>query len=274
MEGYQDFLATYPKDPLAGRVRALLAARREALTWRRTLEANTPDACWSYMRRYPKGPHYYDARRRLTYLSAPVEPPPSFEVYDFEGLPPPPPPEVIIIDRPVLIFETDIYPPPPPPPVYFLPPQPVAFIELPPPPPPEGPGFLPIPITVPVPFGRYNGPQGVVVQQNFGQRGPVGQVAPVQAARFRRFQGASSGPTLPGQTVPGAPGQGNGHAGPRPPRFLPFRVSRLRPHPLEVRSRPGRQTTPCRRARACLPSRRTGIRPVRLRRQRRFLRLR
>jgi len=227
MAGYQDFLATYPNDPLAGRVRALLAARREALTWRRTLEANTPDACWSYMRRYPKGPHYYDARRRLTYLSAPVEPPPSFEVYDFEGLPPPPPPEIIIIDRPVLIFDPGMYPPPPPPPVYFLPPQPVAFIELPPPPPPEGPGFLPIPIPVPVPFGRYNGPQGVVIQQNFGQQGPVGQggapgpgaghagqPVPVSTVPVQTVPGQTvPGQTAPGAAVPGTPGQGAGHAG-------------------------------------------------------------
>ena len=243
MGGYQDFLATYPNDPLAGRVRALLAARREALTWRRTLEANTPDACWSYMRRYPKGPHYYDARRRLTYLSAPVEPPPSFEVYDFEGLPPPPPPEIIIIDRPVLIFDPGMYPPPPPPPVYFLPPQPVAFVELPPPPPPQGPGFLPIPIPVPVPFGRHNGPQGVVVQQNFGQQGPVGPGAVVPGAPGPGAGHAGQpvpvstvpvqtipGQTVPGQTAPGAaapgapgaPGQGAGHAGsPVPGQTVP-----------------------------------------------------
>ena len=74
--GYQEFLTAYPDGPLAPRVRALLAARREALTWRRAVRANTPDAYWTYMRRYPRGPHFWDARRRLEVLSAPLEPPP------------------------------------------------------------------------------------------------------------------------------------------------------------------------------------------------------
>ncbi len=207
LEGYQDFLVAYPNDPLAARVRALLAARREALTWRRTLAANTPDACWSYMRRYPKGPHFYDARRRLSFLAAPMEPPPNFDVYDFGGLPPPPPAEYVIIDSPVIIFDPVIYPPPPPPPVYFLPPQPIAFIELPPPPPPQGPGFLPIPIPVPVPFGRYNGPQGVVVQQNFGQQGSVGRGAAPGAAQTGQpgappAPPAAANPAVPNHALP------------------------------------------------------------------------
>jgi uncharacterized caspase-like protein len=67
---YEDFLAAYPADPLAKRVGAILAARREAITWRRTYLADTPDAYWSYLRRYPQGPHAWDARRRLAILSA------------------------------------------------------------------------------------------------------------------------------------------------------------------------------------------------------------
>ena len=47
------------------RVRAILGARREAITWRRTYLADTPQAYWSYLRRYPEGPHAWDARRRL-----------------------------------------------------------------------------------------------------------------------------------------------------------------------------------------------------------------
>ncbi|WOJ90509.1 caspase family protein [Methylocapsa polymorpha] len=172
--GYQEFLAAYPDDRMARRVRALLAARREALSWRRAVEANAPNAYWSYMRRYPRGPHFWDARRRLAILSAPFEPPPRFDVYDFGGLPPPPPVEYEIIDRPVIMFDLGDYPPPPPPPVYFLPPRPVEFIELAPPPPPQGPGFLPIPIPIPLPFAQPGAPQGVVIQQNFGQQGPIG----------------------------------------------------------------------------------------------------
>ena len=70
MQGYEDFLAAYPGDPLAKRVRAIVAARREAITWLRTYRADTPQAYWSYLRRYPRGPHAGDARRRLAILTA------------------------------------------------------------------------------------------------------------------------------------------------------------------------------------------------------------
>src|SRR5262249_11277034 len=64
VEGYTDFIDVYPRDPMAARVRAILAARREAITWRRTRIVDTPPAYWSYLRRYPDGPHAWDARRR------------------------------------------------------------------------------------------------------------------------------------------------------------------------------------------------------------------
>ncbi|WP_051335515.1 caspase family protein [Methylocapsa acidiphila] len=195
--GYQDFIVAYPDSPLTRRMRTLLAARREALTWRRALEANAPDAYWTYIHRYPRGPHVWDARRRLAILSAPLEPPPRFEVYDFGGLPPPPPVEYEIVDRPVIMFDPGDYPPPPPPPVYFLPPPPVAFIELAPPPPPPGPGFLPIPTPIPLPYARPNAPQGVVIQQNFGQQGPVGGAPP--SGQGPGPQGAPGRGPLPGQ---------------------------------------------------------------------------
>ncbi|WP_164079364.1 hypothetical protein, partial [Stenotrophomonas maltophilia] len=69
----QDFLAAYPQDALAARVRAILAARREALTWRRTLAAGSPEAYWSYLGRYPKGPHAAEARHRLARLAAALQ---------------------------------------------------------------------------------------------------------------------------------------------------------------------------------------------------------
>jgi uncharacterized caspase-like protein len=65
LEGYEDFLAAYPNDPMSRRVRAIAAARREAITWRHTRIIDTPQAYWSYLRRYPRGAHSYDARRRL-----------------------------------------------------------------------------------------------------------------------------------------------------------------------------------------------------------------
>ena len=60
-DAYADFLADYWHDPMTKRVRALLAARREAITWRRTCQANVPGAYWSYLERFPRGPHVADA---------------------------------------------------------------------------------------------------------------------------------------------------------------------------------------------------------------------
>ncbi|MEH2609088.1 putative caspase-like protein [Bradyrhizobium sp. AZCC 1693] len=152
LQGYEDFLGAYPDDPMAKRVRAIAAARREAITWRRTYRADTPNAYWSYLRRYPNGPHAADARRRLAILTAPIEPPPTFDVIDYD-VPPPPPEEFIYVDRPVLAFgdpEFDFVPPPPAP-VYYLPPPPDDFVVLEPPPPPIGLFILPQPIFVPIP---------------------------------------------------------------------------------------------------------------------------
>ncbi|MET7247736.1 caspase family protein, partial [Methylobacterium sp. EM32] len=80
LAGYEEFVAAYPRDPLAKRVRAIIAARREALTWRRSALANTPEAYWSYLGRYPRGPHAWDARRRLSALAAAFAPPPDYRV--------------------------------------------------------------------------------------------------------------------------------------------------------------------------------------------------
>ena len=109
--------------PMAPRVRAIIAARREAITWRRSRNIDTPPAYWSYLRRYPRGAHADDARRRLSFLSAAFDPPPSFAVVDYD-VPPPPPDEIIYVERPVLVFDDPefAFVPPPPPPVIFLPP--------------------------------------------------------------------------------------------------------------------------------------------------------
>ena len=119
-------MVAYPNDLMAARVRAIIAARREAITWRRTRFVDTPPAYWSYLRRYPRGPHSYDARRRLAFLTAALEPPPTFAVFDYD-VPPPPPDEIIYVDRPVLMFDDPEFgfALPPPPPVMFLPPPPV-----------------------------------------------------------------------------------------------------------------------------------------------------
>jgi uncharacterized caspase-like protein len=153
LENYSEFLAAYPDDPMAKRVRAIVAARREALTWRRTRAVDTPPAYWSYLRRYPQGPHAFDAHRRLAFLAAALEPPPSFALLAYD-LPPPPPEEIDYIGRPVLAFDDPVFAfaPPPPPPVIFLAPPPPEFVVLAPPPPPVGLFLLPIPVYRPVPM--------------------------------------------------------------------------------------------------------------------------
>jgi uncharacterized caspase-like protein len=154
LEGYLDFLAVYPDDPMARRVRAIVAARREAITWHRARLIDTPEAYWSYLRRYPRGRHAYEARRRLAFLAAVLEPPPSFTVIDYE-VPPPPPEEFIYVERRVLIFDDPVFafaPPPPPTLIFLAPPRPEFVVLLAPPPPPIGIFVLPIPIYRPVPI--------------------------------------------------------------------------------------------------------------------------
>ncbi|RTM01488.1 MAG: peptidase C14 caspase catalytic subunit p20 [Hyphomicrobiales bacterium] len=152
MRGYHDFLVAYPHDPMAKRVRAIVAARREAITWRETWLQNSPEAYWSYLRRYPQGPHAWDARRRLSHLEAALEPPEQFTVYDYD-VPPPPPEEIVYVERPVLYFDDPDFDfePPPPAPVIFLPPPPPDFVELEPPPQPVDAFVLPTPAFVPIP---------------------------------------------------------------------------------------------------------------------------
>jgi uncharacterized caspase-like protein len=144
IDGYQQFLAVYPHSPYSERIAGMLAVRREAIIWRRSVIADTPPAYWSYLRRYPNGPHVWDARRRLAMLAAAYDPPPDFAYYDF-GVPPPPPDELGYVDQPVIIFAGPRYAPPPRPPLFFLPPRPREFAVLPPPPPPRERFFLPTP---------------------------------------------------------------------------------------------------------------------------------
>jgi uncharacterized caspase-like protein len=152
LQDYENFLRAYPNDPMARRVQAIVAARREAITWRRSRSVDTPPAYWSYLRRYPRGSHANDARRRLAYLTSALEPPPRFDIISYD-VPPPPPEEVIYVERPVLIFDDPDFgfEPPPPPPVFFLPPRPVYFVDLAPPPPAVYEFVLPVPVYVPEP---------------------------------------------------------------------------------------------------------------------------
>jgi uncharacterized caspase-like protein len=215
LQGYEDFLAAYPDDPLAKRVRAIVAARREAITWRRTYRTGTPEAYWSYLRRYPKGPHAADARRRLAFLIAALEPPSSFAMIDYD-VPPPPPDEYDYIDRPVLYFsDPDFgFVPPPPPPVFLLPPPPPDFVVLPPPFLPVGLFILPQPVFVPIPvFCRppphIFAPPGNVIFNNIHNTTVINTVInrpPLPVATTPGSAGAvpTIRPNVAGPALPGA----------------------------------------------------------------------
>ena len=151
-DAYTDFLADYWRDPMTKRVRALLAARREAITWRRTCQANMPDAYWSYLERYPRGPHVADARRLLTHLGATTAPPSKFARMEYD-IPPPLPDEPEYIERTVLMFDDPAFAfePPPPSPVHFLEPQPSELLALAPPAASSGAHVLPTPMFVSLP---------------------------------------------------------------------------------------------------------------------------
>ena len=226
-DGYNEFISDYPGDPLARRVRAMLAARREALTWFRAVRANTPQAYWTYLQRYPRGPHSPDAERRLAFISAPLAPPPQFAVYDYD-VPPPPPDEIVIIDRPRFYMNEVVDVPPPPMPLGFLPPIAPEYRELPPPPPPPRMGFLPIPIPIPIPFARPMPQQGFVnaprfVQQPVAQPGAPAGAQPLPQGYSPAPAGQGRPPGAPAgggfAPVPGAPGgAGTALPGTAPPR--------------------------------------------------------
>ena len=160
IEGYREFLAAYPDSAQIDRVRAILAVRREASFWRRTVTKDTPGAYWTYLQVYPRGPHVPDARRRLFFLSAAFEPPADFQPEVFEDLPPPPPDELVYEERSVYAFD-EFGPPPPPPPAEYVYAQDDDWRDLPPPPPPVAVGILPVlAVAVPIAAGAvaYHGP--------------------------------------------------------------------------------------------------------------------
>jgi uncharacterized caspase-like protein len=125
LDGYADFLADYWQDPMASRVQALLAARREAITWWRTYQRNVPVAYWTYLERYPTGPHTVDARSLLTRLGAATDPPSKFPRLEYD-VPPPLPDELAYLRRPGLMLDDPqfAFAPPPAMPVDFAGSQP------------------------------------------------------------------------------------------------------------------------------------------------------
>ncbi len=224
IEGYEQFLAIYPRTSFSRRVAAMIAVRREEIVWRRCVFADTPQAYWSYLRRYPNGPHIWDARRRLRMLTAAIDPPPDFAVFDF-GVPPPPPDELVFIDRPILMFEGPGYEPPPPPPLFFLPPRPREFVFLPPPPSPRERFFLPVP-TAPAVSAFVKPPPGVVVQPRPPGGGPPNGRTTIPVS----LPAAVSSEVIPLGVTPD-PADRQWHRSHRPPmRYLREGRPRHRPH--------------------------------------------
>lgn len=178
-EAYEEFLAIYPESPFAKNVRGILAARREALTWERTVRANTAAAYWSYLERYPKGPHAADARRKLARLSAPVQAPPSYTAYAYD-VPPPPPAEIIIVEEPRPTYIVSYMPPPR---AYYMPPPPVWY--QPPPPPPldyySDVYYLPV-TTAPPPPPWWSPPRYVVAPPTYDTRPGINPYVAIPAA--------------------------------------------------------------------------------------------
>ncbi len=213
IDGYEQFLAAYPDSPYARRVAAMVAVRREEIAWRHCVENDTPPAYWSYLRRYPNGPHMWDARRRLAMLRAEMEPPPDFAMFDF-GVPPPPPDEMIYVDRPVIMFGGLGFAPPPRPPVFFLPERRREFDRLPPPPPPRERFALPVPAAAVVPV-FIRPPRTVEVRPAppGAPAGPGGRPefrVSLPAAAARATQSGAGG----GAGAPGTPGARPGFGAP------------------------------------------------------------
>jgi uncharacterized caspase-like protein len=206
--GYQEFLAAYPAGPEAKRVRAILAARREALFWLRSVARDTPQAYWTYLSRYPRGPHVADAERRLAILSASAAPPADFAPEGYADLPPPPPDELAYADQLAFAFQgPDFGPPPPPPPNGFVAEGGDDWRDLPPPAPPTVVGVLPV-LAVAVPL--------------------------LVTARPYRDAGGRAGRAAPGAPPPvaqaPAPPPLPGGVGPKPPAPTP--PTGLKPPPV------------------------------------------
>ena len=213
IEGYTQFIDAYPDDPMARRARALIAARREAITWRRSRLVDTPAAYWSYLGRYPEGPHCWDARRRLAFLRAAFDPPPRFTALAYD-LPPPPAEEIVFVRRPVLVFSDPVFgfAPPPPAPIVFLAPPPPEFVILPPPPPPIGLFVLPMPVYRPVPVWvappRYVAPPppNNVIYNNVHNTVVINNVTNTVTVTNQTGQTRTIAPPVAAAAAPGQPG--------------------------------------------------------------------
>ncbi|WP_294534866.1 caspase family protein [uncultured Rhodoblastus sp.] len=277
LSAYVDFLNAYPNSAYAERARAMLALRREAVTWRRAWLANMPGAYWTYLQFYPRGPHAEDARRRLGLLNVALLPPPRFDAYAFD-VPPPADAEEIYFNRPYVVFDDPAWGAPPPM-TYLLPERPF-LVERAPPAPPYA-GLLPLvaaPLLFAIPAvrqGIFHAPAAVTAQQPgadawYSSRNgkppgaapatpgaPSGKPLPPGPQRQNAAPpspGKSPGTPLPHQaSAPGAapvgtPGGAALPHGPQPPKAAPPAVTPL-PHPANATgSAPAPQAPKARKA--------------------------
>jgi uncharacterized caspase-like protein len=195
LDSYVEFVDAYPQHPYSERVWAMIRARREAMTWMRALEINTPEAYWTYLRRYPNGIYAYDAERRLRRLRAAMAPPPNFALLALAGVP--------LALRGEPREYRPVYRVGPPPPRRLMRPPP-AFLASLPPPPRRGERGLPR-MSTPIPVVPQLAPAP--------RRGP-----PPGAGRPPTGPGTASAPNIvPPGTVPppgGPPPRGRPPAGP------------------------------------------------------------
>jgi uncharacterized caspase-like protein len=212
LEGYIDFLEAFPDHKLAKRVQAIVASRREAMTWRRSRNADTPSAYWTYLDRYPDGPHAWDARRRLDFLTASYDPPPTYTRFVYDDLPPPYAYEYVYVRRrPVFWFYDPVFAFAPPPlcPVYFLPPPLPRFFFAAPPPPIYA--YVLVALYV-RPVAYVITPPNNALARNIHQAASIpsaGAAAGAPGAPGLPAGGALGGPGVP----PGAPGPAGGPGG-------------------------------------------------------------
>ncbi|MEX2034861.1 MAG: caspase family protein, partial [Xanthobacteraceae bacterium] len=149
LEGYVTFVEVYPRHSYAERIWAMIRARREALAWMRAQQLNTPQAYWTYRRRYPNGLYGFDAERRLRRLRAPFAPPPGFAMLPFAGVP--------LALRAEPRAYRPVYRVGPPPPRRLLRPPPSFLVGLPPPARRSGARGLPS-LSAPIPAGTPHAP--------------------------------------------------------------------------------------------------------------------
>jgi len=138
LPSYVEYVQAFPRSPHARRIWGLIRTRREALLFMRAIELDTPEALWTYLRRYPNGQYAADAERRLSRLAAAAAPPAGFAPLAMPDVPPP-------LSGEVAEEAGDGMRPPP----ELIEKAPALFANLPPPPPKRREGLLPIPLTMP-----------------------------------------------------------------------------------------------------------------------------